>query len=163
MAHSVSQHEQARVEGAGTRRYYVVWIALLVLTAITVIVGRVHLEHGLGLVVALVIASVKATLVALFFMHLWDHGGANRLVLVTSLVFVGLLLGLVLLDNATRFSLTNPPTRATLRHEPPGPDILSPMVGAPGGDARGRQAPPAHPGTSTEHQGPRDEAPQERR
>jgi cytochrome c oxidase subunit 4 len=161
MAQSVSQHEQASVEGIGARRYYVVWIALLVLTAVTVVVGRVHLEHGLGLLVAIVIATVKATLVALFFMHLWDHGGANRLVLVTSLFFVLLLLGLTLLDNASRFSLTNPPTRANMRQQPPGPDILSPMVG---GESPARGAPSTGgAGTSTEHQGPRDQAPQERR
>src|SRR5512134_3430214 len=124
MAESVSHREQGRVEAASTRRYYVVWVSLLVLTAITIVAGRIHLAGGWGLVVALAIATVKGTLVALFFMHLWDHGGANRLVLVTSLVFVGLLLGLTLLDNASRFPLTNPPTRATLRRQPPGPDIL---------------------------------------
>ena len=150
MAHPVSQREQARVEAIGTRRYYVIWIALLVLTAITVLAGRIHLGGGWGLVVALSIALVKAGLVALFFMHLWDHGGANRLILGLSLFFVLLLLGLTVLDNASRFPLTNPPTQETFRQQPPGPDILSPMVG---GDR----------GTSTRHQGPRDRAPQEQR
>jgi cytochrome c oxidase subunit 4 len=51
--------------------------------------------------------------VALFFMHLWDHPGPNRLVMVTSLVFVALLVGLPLLDNATRFPLANPPDAET--------------------------------------------------
>ncbi len=44
------------------------------------------------------IACTKSALVVLFFMHLWDHGGANRLVFATSIVFVALLnplLGLV--------------------------------------------------------------------
>jgi cytochrome c oxidase subunit 4 len=160
MALSDAQGEQHRVESIGARRYYVVWIALLVFTAITIVAGRVHLPGAWALLVALAIATVKATLVALFFMHLWDHGGANRLVLVTSLFFVALLLGLTVLDNASRFSLTNPPTRATIGQQPPGPDILSPMVGA-GGD---RRAPAAGGrGTSTEHQGPRDRAPQEDR
>jgi cytochrome c oxidase subunit 4 len=62
----------------------------------------------------------------LFFMHLWDHGGASRIVFVTSLVFVALLIGLVVLDNATRFPLLNPGRGATLLYEPPGPDILTP-------------------------------------
>ena len=51
----------------------------------------------------------KGSLVALFFMHLYDQQGANRLVFVTSLVFVSLLIGLTVLDNATRFPLANPP------------------------------------------------------
>ena len=62
-----------------------------------------------NVVLALAIACTKAAVVALFFMHLWDHRGPNRLVLVTSLVFVALLVGLTLLDNATRFPLANPP------------------------------------------------------
>ncbi len=60
-------------------------------------------------------------------MHLWDHGGANRLVFATSVFFVALLIGLVVLDNASRFTLANPGRGATLRSEPPGPDILSPQ------------------------------------
>jgi cytochrome c oxidase subunit 4 len=122
-------------------RYYVVWIALLVLTALTIIVAQVHLGHGLALVVALVIAIGKGSLVALFFMHLWDHGGANRIVLVTSIVFVLLLLGIVVLDNATRFALTNPPTTENMKWQPPGPDILSP--GVMGGGTR-HEAPREH-------------------
>ena len=52
---------------------------------------------------------MKGTLVALFFMHLCDQPGPNRLVLITSLIFVALLVTLPLLDNATRFPLANPP------------------------------------------------------
>jgi cytochrome c oxidase subunit 4 len=147
MAHSVSAREDRRVHEVSAKRYYVVWIALLVFTAITVVAGRVHLPGGWALVVALIIAVAKASLVALFFMHLWDHGGANRLVLLTSVVFFLLLLGITVMDNSTRFPLANPPTTETLRWQPPGPDILSP-------GERGR---------STLHQGPRDRAPQERR
>jgi cytochrome c oxidase subunit 4 len=100
----------------------------MIFTGLTVGVAQLHLPHGWSLVVALAIAVAKSALVALFFMHLWDHGGANRLVLGTSLVFVALLIGLVLTDNATRFPLANPPTEQTIRLEPPGPDILSPRV-----------------------------------
>ena len=106
---------------AGPGRYVAVWIALLLFTALTVALGRMHLAGSWGLLVALAIAVVKSTLVVLFFMHLWDHGGANRLVLATTLVFVALLIGLVLLDSATRFPLANPPTEATMRLMPPGP------------------------------------------
>jgi len=105
---------------AGPGRYVAVWVALLVFTGLTVALGRMHLAGGWGLVVALIIAVVKSALVVLFFMHLWDHGGANRLVLGTTLVFVALLMGLVLTDNATRFPLANPPTEATIHLMPPG-------------------------------------------
>jgi hypothetical protein len=40
------------------------------------------------------IALTKATLVVLFFMHLWDMGGVNRLVFVVSVLFaIVLMLG----------------------------------------------------------------------
>jgi cytochrome c oxidase subunit 4 len=54
---------------SGIRTYIVVWGALIVLTAVTVAVSYVHLGL-MNVVVALLIASVKASLVALFFMHL---------------------------------------------------------------------------------------------
>jgi len=58
------------------RTYLAVFAALLLLTVVTVLVSYVDL--GLwNTVVALVIASVKASLVALFFMHL---KGETRLV-----------------------------------------------------------------------------------
>jgi len=52
-----------------TRLFAVVWIALLILTGTTVAVSYVDLGF-LNVVVALLIASAKASLVALFFMHL---------------------------------------------------------------------------------------------
>lgn len=54
---------------SGIRIYLVVWGALIVLTAVTVAVSYVHLGL-MNVVVALLVASVKASLVALFFMHL---------------------------------------------------------------------------------------------
>lgn len=93
----------------GAARYVVVWLALVVLTGVTFMAWRVKLPEPWHLLVALAIAGAKALLVVLFFMHLWDHRGPSRLVLATSLVFVALLIGLVVADNATRFPLANPP------------------------------------------------------
>ena len=96
-------------------RYARVWVSLLVLSVLTYTVSRVHLPGAWAVSVALLIALMKGGLVALFFMHLWDQRGVNRLVFATTLVFVALLIGLVILDNATRFPLANPPgTRGAL-------------------------------------------------
>lgn len=54
---------------SGTRNYFAVWGALIVLTTMTVLVSYVHLGM-MNVVVALIIASLKASLVALYFMHL---------------------------------------------------------------------------------------------
>ena len=104
---STAHHEHAHASHVA--RYAIVWIALLALTFGTWGLARFHIPGVWGVAVALGIAAGKSALVALFFMHLWDQRGANRLVFVTSLVFVALLVGLTLSDNATRFPLSNPP------------------------------------------------------
>ena len=120
-----SHGEHERMERAGAARYWLTWLALIVGTIATLLMSRVHLGHPWHLLVALFIACAKSMLVVLFFMHLWDHGGANRIVFGTSVFFVVLLIGLVVLDNATRFTLLNPGhDEATLRMEPPGPDLI---------------------------------------
>ena len=58
------------------RTMLAVFAALLLLTVVTVLVSYVDLGPG-NVVVALLIASAKASLVALFFMHL---KGESRLV-----------------------------------------------------------------------------------
>ncbi|WP_239470432.1 cytochrome C oxidase subunit IV family protein [Archangium violaceum] len=92
---------------SGPGRYLLVWGALMVLTVVTVFTGRMHLPQ-FGLLLALVIASVKGALVALYFMHLAEHKGANRLVFATSMLFVVLLLLFTLFDVGTRFLPTRP-------------------------------------------------------
>ena len=140
---SHSEHE--RMERAGAARYWIVWIALIVGTVATFLLSRVHLHSPYNLLVALFIACSKSALVVLFFMHLYDHGGANRLVFATSIVFVALLIGLVVMDNATRFALANPGRDATLRLSPPGPDVLTPR-GPPAPSTRADMPPAAEPG-----------------
>lgn len=75
-----------------------VFLALLVLTVVTVAVAYVDLGE-LNLVVAMGIASVKATLVALFFMHLAHDSGFNRLAFFMSFVFVGLFVTITMMDS----------------------------------------------------------------
>ncbi len=108
---NVAELEEELIRRADSHvvRYWIVWISLLAFTLLTWLLSRLHIPGGWGVVVALAIATTKGTLVALFFMHLWDQRGANRLVFLTSLVFVALLIVLTLSDNATRFPLANPP------------------------------------------------------
>jgi cytochrome c oxidase subunit 4 len=92
---------------SGGVRYLVCWLALAVLTGVTFGLSGVDLG-GWSLIVAMAIAVTKATVVVLFFMHLWDHHGANRLVFVVSILFVFVLIGITLLDVATRYPLALP-------------------------------------------------------
>ncbi|WP_432799043.1 cytochrome C oxidase subunit IV family protein [Poriferisphaera sp. WC338] len=80
------------------RILFAVFIALLILTALTVGVTKVDLG-GLNIWIALGVAAAKAILVALYFMHLrWD-APFNGLVLACSFVFVSLFIGFALKDS----------------------------------------------------------------
>jgi cytochrome c oxidase subunit 4 len=59
-------------------------------------------------VVALVIATIKATLVVLFFMHLRYSPKLTMATVVAAMFFLFLLLGLTMTDYLTRAWLTNP-------------------------------------------------------
>jgi cytochrome c oxidase subunit IV len=93
---------------AGAGRYLACWLALLLLTGLTFALSTVDLG-GWSLALALTIAVTKGSIVALFFMHLWDHVGAIRLVLATAVLFVAVLSALVVADVLTRFPLALPP------------------------------------------------------
>jgi cytochrome c oxidase subunit IV len=89
-------------------RYVAGWLALALLTGLTFALSSVEMGRW-SLVLALAIAITKGTIVALFFMHLWDHRGASRLVLITAVLFVAVLASLVVADVLTRFPLALPP------------------------------------------------------
>ena len=74
------------------------WISLLVLTVLTVGVTWIDLGTW-NLWLAMAIATAKAMLVGLFFMHLAFDRPINALYLLCALVFVGLFVSLSLLDS----------------------------------------------------------------
>jgi cytochrome c oxidase subunit 4 len=74
-----------------------VWAALMVLTVLTVAVAKLDLGAA-DLAVAMAIALVKATLVALIFMHLlWDKG-FHSLLVVGGVLCMALFIGATLFD-----------------------------------------------------------------
>lgn len=86
------------------RTYLLVWGSLMVLTGITVAVSLVDFGSA-NLFVAILIASVKAALVALYFMHLRHDNKFNLVILVTSLLFVALFLFPTVTEVMTRGDL----------------------------------------------------------
>jgi cytochrome c oxidase subunit IV len=73
---------------------------LLFLTAVTVWVTYADLGRSGNLIVAMVIATIKAAMVCAYFMHLrWDKP-FNALVFVSSVVFVGLFITIALMDKS---------------------------------------------------------------
>ncbi len=72
--------------------YITVFVALMALTLITVAVSRVHLPVPIAVSVALLVATVKGTLVACYFMHLISEKKLIYAVLaITAVFFVALL------------------------------------------------------------------------
>ena len=81
--------------------YYSIFGALMALTAITVFAAFVNLGN-LNFPVAMAIATIKATLVVLFFMHVKYSSHLTKLVVATSLFFLVILLSETFMDYATR-------------------------------------------------------------
>jgi cytochrome c oxidase subunit IV len=79
-----------------------VGVALFILTFLTVAVTWINIPEPWNVVVAISIAVVKATIVALFFMNLWWDSKFNIMLLIMSVVFFILLIGITLLDTLYR-------------------------------------------------------------
>jgi cytochrome c oxidase subunit 4 len=78
-----------------------VWGALIVLTVVTVVTAtQPALNFGAypNLIIAMIIATVKASLVCLFFMHLLYDRKFNLLIFMGSLLFVLLFVSFAMLD-----------------------------------------------------------------
>lgn len=120
----MSEHTQNPKAEAAV--YLKTLITLLILTAITVAASYVNFG-AMNVVVALTIATIKATLVALFFMHLLHDKPVNGLIATAGFLFLGLFLMFTLLDFDSR--------------ENPQPFNLHPQVAAP--------APAAAPAATT--------------
>jgi cytochrome c oxidase subunit 4 len=98
-------NESARDPHAGSRAHVLsvralagTAAALLALTAITVALSRVDFGR-VNVAVALGIATLKASLVAAFFMHLRHGPRFHLVILVASALFASLLVGFVLMDS----------------------------------------------------------------
>ncbi len=84
------------------KTYYIVWALLMVLMILTAALSRVPLGEW-NTVVALAIATAKALLVLLFFMHVkYENYKITWVVVVGGFFWLFLMLGLTLTDYLTR-------------------------------------------------------------
>jgi cytochrome c oxidase subunit 4 len=77
--------------------YMAVGAALIIGTIITVFAANVHLGIILGIAVAIIIATVKGSLVAGYFMHLFSERKLIYGILALTAVFIVAMVGLILL------------------------------------------------------------------
>jgi cytochrome c oxidase subunit 4 len=74
--------------------YITVFVALMVLTVVTVAISYLHLPIAMAVTVALVVATVKGSLVACYFMHLISEKKLIYAVLALTVIFFIALLAL---------------------------------------------------------------------
>jgi cytochrome c oxidase subunit 4 len=114
-AHSNGGHHHS------TRSYFVVWFILLTCTVLTVWTGYMDLGK-VNLPLALCIATLKASLVVWYFMHMKDAAGTNRIVFVTSFIFMFVMIFGVFGDLWTRNEMSLPSAAPSTE----GPEIQVP-------------------------------------
>jgi cytochrome c oxidase subunit 4 len=85
------------------RVYITVFVALMVLTIVTVAVSRLHLSVPIAVTVALLVAIVKGSLVACYFMHLISEKKLIYAVLVLTAAFFAALMALPVVTHSNGY------------------------------------------------------------
>ena len=97
---NTSEHMSEHISSLGS--CIAIWLALLAGTTLTVAAAFIDLGP-FNTIVALTIATIKATLVVLFFMHVkYTHEKLTGLVIVSAIFFLFILLALSMADYTTR-------------------------------------------------------------
>jgi cytochrome c oxidase subunit 4 len=99
--------DEHKIDGLGI--YLLIYILLMVLLIATVAAGSVDLGRW-NVVIALVIAAIKALLVILFFMHVRHSSRLTWIFAGAAFLWLGLLLALTMTDYASRGEPTSSST-----------------------------------------------------
>lgn len=116
-----------RTAHAPWTQYIVVWLALMILTALSFLLSLAHLG-AIDTVFSLVIAAAKSTIVLLFFMHLVEERFTVKLVPALALGYVLLLVALMVTDVVSRHTFPKTPS-------PFGEELTPPPAEPAGGTA----------------------------
>ena len=84
--------------------YLIVFTSLLILTGITVFSAQFDFG-SFNIILALMIASFKSSLVLLFFMHLYYDNKINLAFILASVIFLGIFIGITMVDTNYRTTL----------------------------------------------------------
>jgi cytochrome c oxidase subunit 4 len=82
--------------------YLMIFLVLLVGTALTVIAAYIDFPYGLNAIVAMTIAVAKATFVVLYFMHVRYSSRLIWVILASAFFWMALLFAFTLADYFTR-------------------------------------------------------------
>ena len=84
------------------KTYWMVFAALMVLLFLTVFIAYMHIDPILGIVIAMLIAFIKAALVILYFMHVKINSRLTQLIVISGFAWLIILIGITLTDYKTR-------------------------------------------------------------
>lgn len=144
MAHGHAAEAEHKHHVVPLRTYVMVWVGLLILTYLTVRVSYYDFGEG-NLIIAMVIATMKASLVVLFFMALKYDERFNAVVFLGSLGFLSIFLILTLADTMERGKV-DPLEARELQLVPARPELMK-LAGEGGTDAGTLHLPGAQTGT----------------
>jgi len=99
MSHDLDDATAHEPVGYGT--YILTWFTLVVLTAITVTAAGMHFGK-VSVLVALVIAAIKASVVLMIFMHLKYEPRLFRTMVMIVLIVLAIFIGLTFTDTLFR-------------------------------------------------------------
>ena len=88
--------------------YFAIFGALMVGTAVTVMVAFIDLGAKFNTIVALTVAVIKATLVVLYFMHVRYSSRLTWVIVGSGLFWLGIMFALTLSDYMSRGWLPPP-------------------------------------------------------
>lgn len=83
------------------KTFLIIWAALMVLTVVTVLIAQVDLGY-FNVVGALLVASTKAAIVIMFFMHLKYESSFFKLMVFICLLILTIFIGFTFFDIAYR-------------------------------------------------------------
>ena len=86
------------------KTYLIIFGALMVLTMVTVGVSYLHLPVAMAIAVALVVATIKGSLVALYFMHLNHERKLIYYVLALTAIFFIFMMFVPLFTNMDKIT-----------------------------------------------------------
>lgn len=140
----MSEHSSHAHYHPPAKLYAAVLAALLALTIITVTAAGINFgSPSVNVVIAMVIATIKASLVVLFFMHLKYDRPINGLIFLSGVFFLGLFLTFCILDTGARPNIVpankKEPDPPSLKVAAPGapvaPAAAAPAAAAPAAEA----------------------------
>jgi|SRR5215469_493989 cytochrome c oxidase subunit 4 len=106
MKHTENEHIAPESHVVPIGLYWGIWAALMVGTGLTVFAASVELGI-FNIVVALLIATIKGTLVVLFFMHLRYSTKLTMITVIAAIFFLLIMFSLSMTDYLTRAWSTN--------------------------------------------------------